>query len=384
MFDDVFRFIREIYQTNQPIALHEPRFWGNEKKYVNDCIDSTFVSSVGRYVTLFEEKIAKYTGARFAVATGTGTAALHVALIVAGVQPGDEVITQPVSFIATANAIRYCQAEPVFLDVDPKTLGLSASALRDFLENQTFKHKDGFCYNRTTKRRIKACVPMHTFGHPVEIDKITTLCRDYNLTLVEDAAESIGSFYKDRHTGLFGQIGILSFNGNKTITTGGGGMILTNDEALARQARHLTTQAKIPHPYEYNHDESGFNYRMPNLNAALGLAQLEQLDLFIREKHRLAETYKQFFSKTGLTFFTEPEFSRSNYWLNSIFLADKAERNLFLEKSNQAGIMCRPVWNLTNELSMFKNCQTDALSNARHIAETLVNIPSSVPGTDLS
>ncbi len=383
MFETVFNFIREIYRTDQPIALHEPRFLGNEKKYVNDCIDSTFVSSVGKYVTLFEEKMAAYTGSKYAVATGTGTAALHIALIVSGVQTNDEVISQPISFIATANAIRYCQADPVFLDINPKTLGLSADALQSFLEESGDIHSDGFCYNRKTKRRIKACVPMHTFGHPVEIERISALCQKYHLTLIEDAAESIGSFYNNRHTGTFGEIGILSFNGNKTITTGGGGMILTHSEAIAGQARHLTTQAKIPHPYEYNHDAVGYNYRMPNLNAALGLAQLEQIDFFIRQKRQLAEMYEQFFNNRECTFFREPEFSRSNYWLNSLLLTDKMQRNHFLAESNRAGIMCRPVWNLLNQLPMYTTCQTDNLENALDLAGRLVNIPSSVPDKKL-
>ncbi len=370
--------IREIYnKPAAPVFLHEPLFIGNEKKYLNDCIDSTFVSSVGKYVDLFEKKIAEYTGSKKAVVCVSGTNALHIALKLMGVSNNDEVITQPLTFIATANAISYCGAKPVFIDVDKDTMGLSPGSLEAFLSKETEIKEDG-CYNIKTGKQIKACVPMHTFGHPCRIDEIALICNKYKIALVEDAAESLGSYYKGKHTGTFGKIGILSFNGNKTITTGGGGMLLFEDEELANKAKHITTQAKVPHPWEFVHDDIGYNYRMPNINAALGVAQLENLNLFIERKRSVAHTYQKFFKEKGIFFFIEPENCISNYWLNVIILESKAERDLFLTESNSQGVMTRPIWKLMNELPMFENCQCSDLTNSEWLADRVVNIPSSV------
>ena len=378
MYDEVCSFIRTIYPDQDFIPLHAPRFTGREKEYIIDAIDSTFVSSVGEYVNRFEEMICDYTGADYAVATVTGTSALHMALLVAGVKPDDEVICQPLSFVATANAISYCGAEPIFIDVDRDTMGLSPAALEDFLAENSYQ-EDGCCYNRRTGRSIRACVPMHTFGHPCRVDALTEVCDRFQLRLVEDAAESLGSMYKGRHTGTFGDLGIFSFNGNKTITCGGGGVIITDNKELAGKAKHLTTTAKIPHPYEYNHDEVGYNYRLPNINAALACAQLENLDLFIKQKRQLAQKYAAFFGAHTLSLITEPEQARSNYWLNALLAKDIKERDQFLEATNDARVMTRPAWNLLNTLIMYRNCQTDELTNARWLVERLVNIPSSVP-----
>ncbi len=370
--------IREIYRKPEGrINLHEPLFIGNEKKYLEECIDSTFVSSVGKFVDLFEEKVAEYTGAKKAVVCVSGTNALHIALKLVGVEQNDEVITQPLTFIATANAISYCGAIPVFLDVDRDTMGLSPISLEAFLSNETELKIDG-CYNKTTGKRIKACIPMHTFGHPCRIEEISTLCAKYQIELIEDSAESIGSYYNGKHTGTFGKIGILSFNGNKTITTGGGGMLLFNDENLAKKAKHITTQAKVPHPWNFEHDEIGYNYRMPNINAALGVAQLENLELFIEKKRWLAKTYEEFFKSFSIHFFKEPKDSISNYWLNVIIFETEEDRNLFLEESNAQGVMTRPIWLLMNKLKMFKRCQCGDLTNSEWFEKHVVNIPSSV------
>ncbi|MCF6365367.1 MAG: LegC family aminotransferase [Bacteroidales bacterium] len=378
MYKKFIKFVKETYKTNEFIPLHEPRFIGNEKQYLNECIDSTFVSSVGKFVDLFEENIAKYTGAKHTVACVNGTAALHIALILSNVKQDDEVITQPLTFIATANAISYTGAKPVFIDVDKDTLGLSPQKLEDFLSKNTYRDDFGFCRNKKTDKTIKACIPMHTFGHPARIDEIKFICDRYHITLIEDAAESLGSFYKGQHTGTFGKFGTLSFNGNKTITTGGGGMLLTNDTELAQKAKHLTTQAKVPHKWEYVHDFIGYNYRLPNINAALGVAQLEQLPKFIEKKRQLAENYKNFFKNTEIQFVSEPKNSKSNYWLNFILLKDREERDKFLKFTNENGVMTRPVWELINRLEMFKNCQTENVENAEWLADRVVNIPSSV------
>jgi aminotransferase in exopolysaccharide biosynthesis len=370
--------IREIYhKPSGQIFLHEPLFIGNEKKYLEECIDSTYVSSVGKFVDLFEEKIAEYTGAKKAVVCVSGTNALHIALKLVGVEQYDEVITQPLTFIATANAISYCGAIPIFLDVERDTMGLSPKSLKAFLSKETEMKSDG-CYNKSSGKRIKACVPMHTFGHPCRIDEIALICKKYKIELIEDAAESLGSYYKGKHTGTFGKIGVLSFNGNKTITTGGGGMLLFNDEILALKAKHLTTQAKVPHPWEFVHDEIGYNYRMPNINAALGVAQLESLNLFIEKKRSLATDYMIFFQNNPITFFHEPGQCKSNYWLNVILFDSEVERNQFLTESNKQGVMTRPVWRLMNKLPLFENCQCGDLSNAEWLEKRIVNIPSSV------
>lgn len=378
-FEQIVEFVRELYkQPESFIPLHAPVFHGNEKKYLNECIDTTFVSSVGKFVDKFEEEIAHFTGASKAVSCVNGTNALHLALKLVGVDNNTEVITQPLTFIATANAISYCGANPIFLDVDTDTMGLSPNSLRRWLEENALRTTPGNPpINKTTRKRISACVPMHTFGHPCRIDQIVEICDEYNIPVVEDSAESLGSYYKGKHTGLFGRIGVLSFNGNKVLTTGGGGMLLFTDELLAAKAKHLTTQAKIPHPWEFTHDSIGYNYRMPNINAALGLAQLEQLPLFLQSKRTIADAYKSFFLQLGIKFFEEPTSSISNYWLNAILFDNNEERNAFLKFSNENKVMTRPAWTLMNELEMFKNCEVDNLDNAKAIANTLVNIPSS-------
>jgi len=379
MKQDFICFVRKLFNSSKGyIPLHAPVFSGNEKKYLNQCIDSTFVSSIGKFVDEFEVAIAGYTGAKKAVACVNGTSALHLALKMVGVKQGNEVITQPLTFVATANAIAYCEAQPVFLDVDMDTMGLSPEALQNFLKTKTFRdNKTNKCVNKSTHKTISACVPMHTYGQPCRIDEIVEICNQFHISIVEDAAESLGSFYKGQHTGTFGKIGVLSFNGNKIITTGGGGMLLFNDEDLAKRAKHLTTQAKLPHPWEFIHDEVGYNYRMPNINAALGLAQLEQLNGFLKSKRYLAKEYGEFFDKTTITYFKEPKDSLSNYWLNCILLKDKLERDAFLKYTNENGVMTRPVWELMNKLPMYVHCQTDDLGNANFISERLVNIPSS-------
>ncbi len=378
-YKEFIKFVKNTYNKNdgEIIPLHEPLFNGNEKKYLNECIDSTFVSSIGKFVDLFESKIAEYTGAKYAIAAVNGTAALHIALQLAGVKPDTEVITQPLTFIATANAITYTGASPVFIDVDKDTMGLSAEKLLNFLKKKTFP-KNGKIFNKNTGKQISAVLPMHTFGHPVRIEEIKNICNQYNIPLIEDAAESLGSFYKEKHTGTFGLFGTLSFNGNKTITTGGGGMILTDDEKLAKLAKHLTTQAKIPHKWEYKHDYIAYNYRLTNIAAALGVAQLEQLPEFINAKRNLAKRYDKFFSNSNIKFVKEPKFAQSNYWLNAIILKDKEERDRFLEYTNANGIMTRPIWELINHLEMYKNCQTENIENSLYLADRVVNIPSSV------
>ena len=372
----VINFIKTVYKKKF-IALHEPVFIGNEKKYLNECIDSTFVSSVGKYVDKFEEMLAAYVGAKYAVAVVNGTMALFTALKLVGVKEGDEVITQPLTFVATANAINYCGAKPIFVDVDLDTLGLSPKSLKEFLEKNC-KIVDNKCINKTTGKTIKACVPMHTFGHPCKIDEIKEICDKWHIELVEDAAESLGSFYKNKHTGTFGKIGIFSFNGNKIITAGGGGVIVTDDEELAKKAKHLTTTAKIPHPYEYIHDEVGYNFRMPNINAALLVAQMENLDKFLENKRELAKKYEKFFKNIGIEFVEEPVNAKSNYWLNAIKFENKNQRDEFLEYSNKNKVMTRPIWRLMNKLPMYKNCQRDELKNAEYLEERIVNIPSGV------
>jgi perosamine synthetase len=378
MYNNIIKFIRELYQTDEFIALHEPKFIGNEKKYLNDCIDTTFVSSVGKYVTQFEEMVAEFSGAKYAVATSNGTSALHIGLKIVGVDENCEVITQPLTFIATANAITYCDAKPIFIDVDKDTLGLSPSKLREFLEEFAVMDENGNCVNKSTNKIIKACVPMHTFGHPCKIDEIVEICDSYNITVVEDAAESLGSYYKGKHTGVFGKVGIFSFNGNKIITTGGGGMLVTDDEELAKRAKHITTTAKVPHPYEYIHDEIGYNYRLTNLAAALGVAQMENLQLFIDKQRDLAKKYKDFFKDINLEFIEEPKDSKSNYWLNAVMVKDKEERDAFLKYTNDNGVMTRCIWRLMNELDMFKDCQCGSLENSKYLEQRVVNISSSV------
>lgn len=378
-FREFTDFVREVFaQKEGMIILHDPRFIGNERKYLMDAMDSNFVSSVGEYVGRFEQAICDYTGSKFAVAAVNGTSALHICLLLAGVRPEEEVITQPVSFIATCNAISYTGAKPVFIDVDKHTMGMSAEKLEDFLRENARKGVDGYTYNNKTGKRFAAVVPMHTFGHPCDLDGLSEVCERYNIALVEDAAESIGSFYKGKHTGLFGKLAALSFNGNKVITTGGGGMILTQDEKLAKLAKHITTTAKVPHRWEYNHDYTAYNYRLTNLAAALGLGQIEQCAFFVEKKRMLTDKYKAFFADKDVEFFTEPENCRSNYWLNAVILKDREERDAFLTYTNDNGIMTRPIWVLNNKLDMYKGCQCGDLSNAQWLEDRVVNIPSTV------
>lgn len=378
MFDEILEFIKSLYSHKLPISLHEPRFIGNEKKYLLDCIDSTFVSSVGKYVDEFERNFAKKIGVKFAVATTNGTSALHICLKLSGVSKNDEVLTQPLTFIATCNAISYLGAKPVFIDVDKQNLGLSSQALSKFLEKNCEIQNDR-CINKTTKNIVKACVPMHTFGFPCKIGEIAEICDKWHINLVEDAAESLGSFYKNKHTGIFGKISAFSFNGNKIITSGGGGAIVTNDENLAKRAKHITTTAKILHPYEYCHDEIGYNYRLPNLNAALLVAQLENLDMFLKNKRELAMIYKEFFAKfKGIKFIDEPSDTKANFWLNAVCFDDEKAQTYFLKYSNENGVFTRPIWRLMSELEMFKSCQKDGLKNAKFFSKRVVNLPSSV------
>lgn len=377
MIKETIAFIRDHYQTKQFIPLHEPYFGGNEKKYLNKCIDSTFVSSVGKFVDNFEEEVAKFTGAKYAIATVNGTAALHIALMMAGVGPDDEVITQALTFVATCNAINYIGAKPVFVDVDKDTMGLSPKKLETFLSHET-QMVNGECINIRTQRKIKAVVPMHTFGLPIKMDELCRVCAKFKIAIVEDAAESLGSTYKRKHTGTFGTLGTLSFNGNKTITTGGGGMVLTDDELLARKTKHMTTTAKIPHRWEFEHDEIAFNYRLPNLNAALGCAQMEKLDVILTNKRALAKKYYDFFEDKEVQFISEPKNTKANYWLNAIVLKDLESRNQFLKETNDKGIMTRPIWKLMSNLKIFKGAQKADLGNSIWLEERIVNIPSSV------
>ena len=378
MFDYLAKFIQDKYRTNSFIPLHEPRFIGKEKEFVSQTIDSTFVSSVGQYVNQFEEDIAKYTGSKRAIAIVNGTSALHLSMLMAGVKPGDYVITQALTFVATCNAIHYCQAEPILIDVDKKTLGLSPIALEAWLEENAFVDTDQVCKLKNSKRAIKACIPMHTFGHPVEIDTLATICNVWKLAMIEDAAESLGSLFKNTHTGTFGLMGTLSFNGNKIITTGGGGAILCNEE-LYLKGKHLSTTAKKPNDIHFVHDEVGFNYRLPNINAALGCAQLESINLFVTQKRQLAEEYAQLLKNSNLEFFKEPKNCRSNYWLNTIICHDESQRNELLNYMNSREIMTRPVWTPMNKLPMFKNSISDSLQNTLWLEERIVNIPSSPP-----
>ncbi len=375
--NDPVNLIRSIYGEGM-ILLHRPIFEGNERQYLNDCIDSNFVSSVGPKVSEFEQLIAKFTGARYAIATMNGTSSLHISLYLAGVNKNEEVITQALTFIATCNAINYVGAIPVFIDVDRDTMGMSPDSLRTFLMNHTERRGDDI-WNKTSNRRIAACVPMHTFGLPCRIEEIAQICNEWGLSLVEDSAESLGSYANGRHTGTFGLCGVISFNGNKIITTGGGGIIITNNEALAKRAKHITTTAKIPHSFEFIHDEIGFNYRLPNLNAALGCAQMEKLEWMLKVKDDVSLKYKEFCIKYSVSMALPLHKDKANNWLNSIILKNKDERDAFLTYTNQIGIMTRPIWRLMSELEMFKHCQHDGLINSHWLADRVVNIPSSVP-----
>ena len=361
------------------IALHEPSFNGNEWTYVKECLDTGWVSSVGKFVDRFEEELAAYTGVKRAIAVVNGTAALHVCLILVGVKPGDEVLVPALTFVATANAVSYCGAVPHFIDSEERTLGVDPHKLEAYLKNIAEVRTDG-CYNRLTSRCIRAAVPMHTFGHPVDLDPMLEVCKNFKIELIEDAAESLGSFYKGRHTGQWGRLSALSFNGNKTITTGGGGAILTNDEMLGCLAKRITTTAKVPHRWKFDHDMIGYNYRLPNINAALGCAQLEQLPGFLAAKLSLANRYRQAFADIpGISFISEPANSQSNYWLNSLLLHEECtgKRDALLEATNGTGIMTRPAWTLMHKLPMFTNYPKMDLSIAESLERCLINIPSS-------
>lgn len=375
--EDMIVFAKGVF-GNDFIPLHRPVFEGKEREYLIDCINSNFVSSVGEKVIELEEKVAEFTGSKYAVATVNGTAALHVAIKLAGVQPGDEIISQALTFIATCNAISYAGAKPLFVDVDVDTMGLSPSALNRFLEENAEKKMSG-TFNKTSGKKISACIPMHTFGFPCRIAEIAEICADWGIALVEDAAESLGSYANNYHTGSFSMMAALSFNGNKIITTGGGGMIITDDEELAKRAKHITTTAKVPHSYEFVHDEIGYNYRMPNINAALGCAQMEQLDEFLNIKTQLANQWDKFFSDRGIIFVKALDGDKANHWLNTIILDSRDDRDEFLNLTNANNVMTRPIWTLMSKLPMFKSCQTDNLENSLWLEDRVVNIPSSVP-----
>ncbi|EIQ8967369.1 aminotransferase LegC [Campylobacter coli] len=377
MFKKEISFIKSLF-NKENIALHEPCFIGNEKKYLLECIDSGFVSSVGEFVTRFEEALKEKTKARFVIATNTGTAALHIALLANGIDENCEVITQSISFVATANAIAYTGAKPVFLDIDENTLSLSPKALEHFLENQTYQ-KDNLSYNKTTHKLIKACVIMHTFGLSAHIKAIKELCEKYHILLIEDAAEALGSTYENKALGTFGKCGILSFNGNKIITGGCGGAILSDDENLTKLARHLSTTAKIPHPYEYDHDRIAYNYRLCNINAAILLAGLENLELFLENKRELAKIYKDFFKNHDkCKFIDEKSNEKSNFWLNTLLFKDENLRNIFLEECLKNNIFVRPVWKSLPSLKAFQNCQSNELINTKKLEKRLINLPSSI------
>jgi perosamine synthetase len=375
-FESVIAHIKDIYPGRDIVSLHEPRFRGNEKQYLLDTIDSTFVSSVGAYVDRFESMMADASQTKKAVAVANGTAAIQVALRLAGVQKGDEVITQALTFVATANAILYNDAIPVFVDVDLSTMGLSPDALASFLE-EFGELREGGCYNKRTGNRIAACLPMHTFGFPVNIDELLAVCKKWSVPVVEDAAESLGSEYKGKPTGGFGVVGAFSLNGNKIVTSGGGGAIVSNDITIGNAAKHLTTTAKVPHPYEYVHDELGYNFRMPNLNAALACAQMEQLTAFLGDKRALAKEYQAFFAQEGIRFRTENPDTKANYWLMCVELENRSERDLFLKETNERKVMTRPIWQLLFRSPVYKGYQRDEQRNAIFLEERIVNIPSS-------
>ena len=376
-FKESIQFIQEKFKSKDIIPLHAPVFKGNERKYVTDTLDSTFVSSVGVFVDLSEKMMTEISQTTKAVAVVNGTSGLQIAMQLAGVQRGDEVLTQALTFVATANAINYTGAEAVFLDVDYDTMGLSAIAVAEFLQEFGEKREKG-TYNKKTGRKIAACVPMHTFGFPVHLDALMAICGEWNIPIVEDAAESLGSYYRGKHTGSFGQLGVFSFNGNKIVTCGGGGMIVTQNEELGKLGKHLTTTAKVPHPYEYVHDQVGYKFRMPNWNAALVCAQLEQLDSFLANKRVLAQEYADFFVRQNIKFRTELEDTQVNYWLMCVELENVEERNAFLKATNEAKTMTRPIWQLMYRLPIYQHCYRDAQKNAEYLEERVVNIPSSV------
>jgi perosamine synthetase len=377
MFDQILDHIRQLYGEGT-IPLHEPRFLGNEKKYLCECIDSTYVSYLGAFVDRFENMVKEFTGAQYAIATVNATTGLHAALIASGVTAGTAVLTVALTFVATANAIRHAGADPIFVDSDRETLGMSPEKLSHFLQTEAIRKNDGQIYDRESGRRIAACVPVHVFGHGADTVAIKAICDDYAIPVIEDSAEALGSFSGSRHLGTVGSMGVLSFNGNKIITTGGGGMIITDSGPLAQRVRHLVTTAKLAHSWEFIHDEAGYNYRLPNLNAAVGCAQMEELPRFLADKRALAESYASFFKSLGIPFVSEPKDCHSNYWLNAIMFSHRNERDDFLGYSHGHGVMCRPAWRLMTELAMYKDCRHDGLEEAKWLEERIVNIPSSV------
>ena len=383
MYKRLVRFVRDIYQTNDFIPLHAPLFNGDEKKYLSQAIDSTFVSSVGNLVNEFEKSIMTFTNSAYAIAIINGTSALHLALEIAGVKENTEVLTQSLTFVGTCNAIRYCGSEPIFIDVDKNTLGLSPSSLIAFIDENCELRNDGFCWNKKTNKKIIACVPMHTFGFPADCLKIKKICSQFNIQLIEDAAESLGSTYQNKHTGTFGEMGILSFNGNKIITTGSGGMILTNNNEIAHKAKHLSSTAKLNHPWEFNHDEVGYNYRLPNLNSALGIAQMQKLKGFVQFKRSLAKKYQMWGKENGLFFLTEPRNTNSNYWLNTIITENSKEKEQLLLNVNKMNVMVRPAWRPMHMLKIYEHCQKNSLQNTEFLYDRIVNVPSSVSNNNI-
>lgn len=375
--EEIISFIKALYPDMNPVLLHCPQFLGKEKEYLAECIDTKFVSYVSHFVTDMEEHIKRITGAKYAVAMVNGTEALHMAIISAGINPGEEIITQSLTFAATSAAIVHCGALPVYIDVDKDTLGMSAVALKNYLETNT-EQKNGKCYNKKSGNVISACIPMHTFGHPCRIDEIAALCQEHNIILIEDSAESIGSLYKGKSTGTFGKVGILSFNGNKCVTTGAGGMLISDDEALAERAKYISTTAKRPSKWEFFHTEAGYNLRMPGTCAAIGAAQLEYFDETIKNKHETAALYQKYFAEIGIECIREPENARSNYWLNAIILQDRAEREEFLEYANSNGVQCRPIWTLMHKMPPYEKYERTELPNSQWLEDKVVNIPSSV------
>jgi len=378
--NEIVAFIKQLYPNSESVLLHCPEFLGNEKKYLAECIDTKYVSYIGRFVSDMEDKIKEITGAKYAVALVNGTAALHMLLLAIGIKAEDEVITQSLSFVATAAAIVHARATPVFVDIEQSTLGMSPESLKSFLRENA-EVTDGKCFNKKTQKQIKAVIPMHTFGHPVRIEEVQKICDEYSLLHIEDSAESLGSFYNGKHTGIFGKAGIFSFNGNKLATTGGGGMVITDDEMLADRVRYLSTTAKRFHPWDSYHEDVGYNFRMPSLNAAIGFAQLEYFDRVLENKRETAWLYQRFFETLGVKFITEPDNAKSNYWLNAILFDDRKQRDEFLEYSNDNGVQTRPAWTLLHTLPPYKHCQHTKMPNAEYIVDRLVNIPSSVRGT---
>lgn len=382
MIDQFIKFVQELYGTTDFIPLHVPAFSQTDKDAVLDVVDSTFVSSVSDYVGKFEKQLSDFTGAKYIIPVVNGTSAIHLSLHALGVDESCEVLTQSLTFVATCNAISYTKAEPVFIDIDIDTMGLSPTAVAAFLDEHAEIRDDGYTYNKVSNKRIAACVPMHTFGHPLRIQELVAICNKWSIAVVEDAAEALGSYVlnsnqEQQHCGTFGQLGVLSFNGNKVITTGGGGAVMTNDQALAKRLRHLSTTAKIAHQWEYIHDEVGFNYRLPGLNAALGFSQMQQLPTFLQDKRQIADQYLQWASDVGVDMVGARDKTVPNFWLNAILLTDRENRDRFLEQTNKQGVMTRPVWQPMDRLTQFSHAQKGQLSNTDSIMNRLVNIPSS-------